>query len=153
MYRRQLKVCEPWETLIIYRNLDPTNPISYCQSIFKTLWNVWIFHKMYVFRDNIFYLNAYWVSFVIMLNERCSLYSGELGSTLELNRILINRSKDANSEGLVELPGTSGTAHFTKKRGCCKVGRRLLWLALFALLFSKRRFGSKWMTLTLYADY
>lgn len=62
---------------------------------------------MYVFRDNIFYLNAYWVSFVIMLNERCSLYSEELGSILELNRILINRSKDANSEGLVELPGTS----------------------------------------------
>lgn len=45
----------------------------------------------------------------------------------------------------------SGTIHFAKKRGwCCKVGRHSLWLAL---LFSKQRFGSKWMTLTLYTDY
>lgn len=45
----------------------------------------------------------------------------------------------------------SGTTHVTKKRGWpWKVGRHLLWLAF---LFSRQRFGSKWMTLTLYTDY
>lgn len=45
----------------------------------------------------------------------------------------------------------SGTTHFTEKRGWhWKVGKHLLWLAL---LFSKQRFGSKWVTLTLYIDY
>lgn len=42
-----------------------------------------------------------------MLNKHFSLSSRELGNITELNQILINRSKDANSEDLIELPDTS----------------------------------------------
>lgn len=43
VYRRQLRGCEPWETMITFHNLDPPNPIIYCQCIFKTIWNLWFF--------------------------------------------------------------------------------------------------------------
>ena len=82
------------------------------------------------------------------------LYKNFSPSSRELKWLIIGRSKDTCSGDLVELPDTSaeiGNHSFCKRRGWCwKVGRHLLWLAL---LFSRQRFGSKWITLTLYTDY
>lgn len=75
VYRRQLRGCEPWETLRTCHNLNPPNPIVCCQWIFKTIWNLWIFHKTSVFHYNSFCLNICWVSFVVMLYKNFSLSS------------------------------------------------------------------------------
>lgn len=62
---------------------------------------------MLVFHDNSFYLNTCWVSFVVMLYKNYRLSSRELGSITYLDQLIIDRSKDTNSEDRAELPGTS----------------------------------------------
>lgn len=107
VYRKQLRGYEPWESLIICHNLDPSNPIIYCQWIFKTIWNLCIFHKTFIFHGNSFYFNTCLVSVVTMLYKNFYLSSRELESILWLSQLIIDRSKDANSEDWVELPGIS----------------------------------------------
>lgn len=62
---------------------------------------------MSVFDDDNFYLNAIWMSFVIIIYKNFSLCSREMGSIMWLNQLIIDRSKDGNSEDWVELPGAS----------------------------------------------